>query len=286
MPSVSLDDRAASKAKPQSATRVAANPREVPVFGIAARLPSETRLNTVEKDALAVLLLLMRSKCVENPSAAPLGCEADSPTSVARERLAGNPNVSREVFSAYGVERFSLRTRLGGLPAELLIDFLTDAETLADHAPDELILRGMPWFVLGTVVSDPADEPSEGPTLHIHAGCSTENIMCALSLEDAACFLRVPVRLDTETPLRSGGSRRSVYGKAMTQPGACAFLRASGGTSAARIEALLHTLEKGADILERRLDAARADVAQGRILEKRLLSEAAEALPAHLFHSR
>lgn len=244
-----------------------------PVFGIAARLPATGRPSECQADALWALLRLMTP---EHACVAPeTELSSNDPQEFAREALARSLAVSRELLCGGRAERFALRTRLGGLPALITLDFFADEE-LQNEVPEELVLRGMPRFVVGTEFLEAVrkTEPSSDglPTLLIRAGEGTENIMCALSLEDAARFRKLPVTLDAETPLRTEGSRSGVYGRALTQPGSCAFLSASGGTSSLRIEALLHTLEKGADILERRLDAARAGVAEGRSLEKRLLA--------------
>ena len=248
-----------------------------PVFGIAARLPATGRLTECGADALWALLRLMTP---EHACAAPeTEGSSNDQQGFAREALARSPAVSRESLSGGRAERFSLRTRLGGLPALITLEFWRDAESLAKEAPEELVLRGMPWFVLGTDL--PAKENAsvkegEEPEIRIFTGEGTENIMCALSLEDAARFWKFAVTLDS-MPLRRPGSLAGVYGRALTQPGACSFLCASGGTSSRRVEALLRTLEKGADILERRLDAARAGVAEGRAIERRLLATISHA---------
>lgn len=244
-----------------------------PVFGIAARLPATGRLSECQADALWALLRLMTP---EHACVAPeTELSSNDPQGFAREALARSQDVSRELLCGGRAERFALRMRLGGLPALLTLDFFADGE-LQNEVPEELVLRGLPRFVVGTefpeTVRDAESSPDELPTLFILAGEGTENIMCALSLEDAARFLKLSVTLDTRTPLRKEGCRAGVYGPALTQPGCCAFLSASGGSPSLRIEALLRTLEKGADILERRLDAARAGVAEGRGLEQRLLA--------------
>ena len=244
-----------------------------PVFGIAARLPATGRLSECQADALRALLRLMTP---EHACVAPeTELSSNDPQGFAREALARSPDVSRELLCGGRAERFALRTRLGGLPALFTLDFFADAE-VQNEVPEELVLRGLPRFVAGTdfpeTVREVESSSDERPTLLIRAGEGTENIMCALSLEDAARFFKLPVTLDTTTPLRAEGSRAGVYGPALTQPGCCAFLSASGGSSSLRIEALLRAFEKGADILERRLDAARAGVAEGRGLEQRLLA--------------
>ena len=230
----------------------AGSDRPEPVVGIAARLTADTPLTDGEADALSALLRLMAPECADEKFGEDLGA--------VREALVRHPNVRAESLLDGRIERFTAVLTLGGLPALLL--------------PDGLVLRGMPWFVLGTDL--PAKENAsvkkgEEPEIRIFTGEGTENIMCALSLEDAARFWKFAVTLDS-MPLRRPGSLAGVYGRALTQPGACSFLCASGGTSSRRVEALLRTLEKGADILERRLDAARAGVAEGRAIERRLLA--------------
>ena len=250
-----------------------------PVFGIAARLPATGRFTECGADALWALLRLMTP---EHACAAPeTEGSSNDQQGFAREALARSPAVSRESLSGGRAESFSLRTRLGCLPALITLEFWRDAESLAKEAPEELVLRGMPRFVVGADFSEAvqkAEPSSDGlPTILIRAGEGTENIMCALSLEDAARFWKIPATLDCKTPLRTEGSRAGVYGRALTQPGSCAFLTVSGGTPASCVDALLRTMEKGADILERRLDAARAGVAEGRALEKRLLATISHA---------
>ncbi len=240
--------------------------RPDPVFGIAVRLSADTPLREGEAEALSALLRLM----------APEGsdCTFTNDLGAAREALVRHPNVETTSLLDGRVERFTTVLPLGGLPALLLLDLFHDAECLLTDAPDELILRGMPWFVPAANLfgkENASVTEGEGPGIQIFAGDGTENIMCVLSLEDAARFGKIPVQLDA-TPLRNGESRAGLYGSALTQPGACAFLTVSGGTPASCVDALLRTMEKGADILERRLDAARAGVAEGRALEKRLLA--------------
>ena len=249
-----------------------------PVFGIAARLPATGRPSECQADALRALLRLMTP---EHACVAPeTELSSNDPQEFAREALARSPDVSRELLCGGRAERFALRTRLGGLPALFTLDFFADAE-VQNEVPEELVLRGLPRFVVGADFSEAvqkAEPSSDGlPTLLIRAGEGTENIMCALSLEDAARFWKIPATLDCKTPLRAEGSRAGVYGRALTQPGSCAFLTVSGGTPSSRVDALLRTMEKGADILERRLDAARAGVAEGRALEKRLLATISHA---------
>lgn len=241
--------------------------RPDPVFGIAVRLSADTPLREGEAEALSALVRLMAPEGSDCTFTADLGA--------AKEALVRHPNVETTSLFDGRVERFTTVLPLGGLPALLLLDLFHDAECLLTDAPDELILRGMPWFVPAANLSgreNASATEGEGPAIWIFAGDGTENIMCALSLEDAARFGKLPVKLDTTTPLRTRENRASLYGSALTQPGACAFLTVSGGTPASRVDALLRTLEKGADILERRLDAARAGVAEGRALEKRLLA--------------
>ena len=235
-----------------------------PVFGIAARLPATGRPSECQADALWALLRLMTP---EHACVAPeTELSSNDPQEFAREALARSLAVSRELLCGGRAERFALRTRLGGLPALLTLDFFADAE-VQNEVPEELVLRGLPWFVVGADFSEAvqkAEPSSDGlPTILIRAGEGT--------------VWKIPATLDCKTPLRAEGSRAGVYGRALTQPGSCAFLTVSGGTPSSRVDALLRTMEKGADILERRLDAARAGVAEGRALEKRLLATISHA---------
>lgn len=244
----------------------AGSDRPEPVVGIAARLTADTPLTDGAADALSALLRLMAPECADEKFGEDLGA--------VREALVRHPNVRAESLLDGRIERFTAVLTLGGLPALLLLDIFHDAKQLVREAPDGLVLRGMPWFVLGTdlpATENASVKEGEEPEIRIFTGEGTENIMCALSLEDAARFWKFAVTLDS-TPLRRPGSLAGVYGRALTQPGACSFLCASGGTFSRRVEALLRTLEKGADILERRLDAARAGVAEGRAIERRLLA--------------
>lgn len=171
--------------------------------------------------------------------------------------------------------RLSAAARIGALPVVIAIDLFADAEALRNAAPESLILRETPWFVIASspLPDRDTDEKPEPLSLSVFAGNGTENIMCALSLEDAGKVLRLKTTLDQTTPLRSRGTRRSIYGEAISQPGACTFLSAEGASSAERADALARVLLKGADILERRLDIARASLVEGRRIETRLLKE-------------
>ena len=185
------------------------------------------------------------------------------------------PNLRHETLIAKRAERFSMTSQIGALTAVICLDLLAAPETERTEANEALILRGMPWFVL-SIDSSYASHltASTGkPDFIVAAGAGTENIMAALSLEDAARSLGFSTVLDDKTPLRASTSKRAIYGEDITQPGVAAFLFLPSSEEAHfdHAQAAADLLIKATDILERRLDIARASVAQGRGEETRLL---------------
>ena len=139
--------------------------RPDPVFGIAVRLSADTPLREGEAEALSALLRLM----------APEGsdCTFTNDLGAAREALVRHPNVETTSLLDGRVERFTTVLPLGGLPALLLLDLFHDAECLLTDAPDELILRGMPWFVPAANLfgkENASVTEGEGPGIQIFAG--------------------------------------------------------------------------------------------------------------------
>ena len=247
-------------------------------LGIAARVSANGTLARRELDALVVFLRLLFSASSDEAAlvsrflASRSALESRPAAATMASVLEVLPSLSCAWLIPDRVRRFSADIPAGPVTVRLQLDLVKALEDERNEAPEAIILRDMPWFVLSSAVEAHAERPApEEPLFKISAGRGTENIMCALSLEDAARALGFKASLDDKTPLRDSRSRRTAYGEDITQPGAAAFLTVTGGTDSSRTAACAQLLIKAADILERRLDIARASAAEGIRIENELL---------------
>lgn len=251
-----------------------------PKIGIAARIGALGEKGERKSRTQAILAVFLRLFAACNESAGLTNTEihrlsTQLPKQAMLSLCEQLPSLRHETLIAERAERFSMTSQIGALTAVICLDLLDNPEAERTEANEALILRGMPWFVL-SIDSSYASRltASTGkPDFIVAAGAGTENIMAALSLEDAARSLGFSTVLDDKTPLRASTSKRAIYGEDITQPGVAAllFLPSSEKGHFAHAQAAADLLIKATDILERRLDIARASVAQGRGEESRLL---------------
>lgn len=179
------------------------------------------------------------------------------------DELARMAELPGEAFPDVKALRLRAKLRFGRTPVEAVLVLTDDLAELCRQPPKTLIAAGLPVFALssaGTLAASAAKPLS----LTIEAS-DDDNFMCALSLEDAAKYLKHPVVWDRSRPDRSALR----FTNALLARGTGAILSVEGPTAEAAA-AVIDTLTAAADILPRRIDAARMAAAEGLAKEKAL----------------
>lgn len=172
------------------------------------------------------------------------------------DELARLAALRAEAFPDARTIRFHAPIRFGRTRAEAVLLLAEDVQALRADPPGALIAAGTPVLALGSAGSL-AQSAGEPLSLVIEA-TDEDNVMCALSLEDAAKYLKRPVRWRNDLPERAALR----FSDALLARGAGAVLTAAGPAAEA-VPAALDILAAAASILPRRLDAARMSAAQG-----------------------
>lgn len=172
------------------------------------------------------------------------------------DELARMAELRAEAFPDARTIRFRAPLRFGRTRANALL-LLTDcAEALRADPPRELISAGIPVLALSS--AGDLTQSAREPLSFVIEASSEDSVMCALSLEDAAKYLKHSVRWRDDLPDRSALR----FSHALLARGAGAVLSAAGPAAEA-VPAALEMLAAAASILPRRLDAARMSAAQG-----------------------
>lgn len=209
--------------------------------GRTVRLPAKTALSLTDNPAAASFLSTLFWALLFKTAFARLPHDAEL-----------------EIAADLRVMHFETTLRLGGIPVRLTAD--RRSKTAAQAAP----LRGLPLFA----AASPA-EKSGGPDVRLleETNWAWDSVMAGLSIEDAARSAGIALTSRTDRPLRNA---RLPYADRNTVPGTASHLSAVSGSPEAAGSALFTVLVKACEILERRLDMARAGVEEGKAKEAAL----------------
>ena len=165
-----------------------------------------------------------------------------------------------------GCTRISCRTMLEKSAGLVVLDLVDDAAAVPQEAAfhegisrrEALLLRGLPVLFYR---SSP-ESGSGALTALVEGEAPQGSPMCRLSIEDAASL--EGLSLAKAAPK---GEAHPLYGFDYLPPGAGAVLVLSGGSARERGAAAARVLRRAGVILLRRLDIARASLAEGEALE-------------------
>ena len=209
--------------------------------GQTVRLPAKTALSLTDSPAAASFLSTLFWALLFKTAFARLPHDAEM-----------------EIAADLRVMHFETTLRLGGIPVRIRAE--RRSKTAAQSAP----LRGLPLFA----AASPA-EKSGGPDVRLleETNWAWDSVMAGLSIEDAARSAGIALTSRTDRPLRNA---RLPYAGRNTVPGTASHLSAVSGSPEAAGRALCTVLVKACEILERRLDMARAGVEEGKAKEAAL----------------
>lgn len=160
-------------------------------------------------------------------------------------------------------------------PADIPADGLEGAFRSAESRAGECAVRLLPAgggvnaSATPLLILEPgADDDAAAPKAEVLCNARWDSPMCGLSLEDAALLEGLDVVVRDDAPSRT----KNPLGDGVTAapPGAAAWLRLTGGRKEERARMAARILRRAASIMLRRLDAARARLAESNALRAAL----------------